>query len=72
MWLVALPGSAATSLELRPQTNALDQRVPYDHIVEAMRSAGFAHARMCVPLPGAFCEFKEPRPAGRDRVDPAG
>ena len=43
--------------------DTIDQCVPYAEIVDAMRLAGFEHARMRVTLPGAFCEFKGQRPA---------
>lgn len=43
--------------------DTIDQCVPYEQIVEAMRAAGFENARMRVTLPGAFCEFKGERAA---------
>ena len=45
--------------------DTIDQCVPYDQIVEAMRSAGFENARMRVTFPGAFCEFKGQLPESR-------
>ena len=38
--------------------DTIDQCVPPEQIVEAMRDAGFEHARMRITLPGAFCEYK--------------
>jgi len=69
LWARVVPGLTLLSTRSRDAKLLMDyywdtveQCVPPETIVEAMRSAGFEPARSKVVLPGSFCEYTGRRP----------
>ncbi len=64
LWAKLIPGLTLLTTRSREAKelmdyywDTIDQCVPPEQIVEAMRAGGFDKARFKVVVPGAFCEY---------------